>query len=140
VTAKKKPTASELLETPGALLTSTHLSELGLTRRAIDAVWRACPVVVLAGYKRPMIRVEDYLTYIEEHTYREDEPRVRRPTSRSRDRLRPSSRSGAGARERRSARVRHAALLNGHRTRAGALAPCGIARRERRDSNPRPPA
>jgi hypothetical protein len=40
----------------------------------------ACvPVVVLPGYKRPMIRVEDYLAYIEEHTYREDEPRVRPP-------------------------------------------------------------
>jgi hypothetical protein len=48
-------------------------------RRAIDAVWRACPVVVLPGYKRPMIRVEDYLAYIEEHTYRDDQPRVRPP-------------------------------------------------------------
>ena len=79
MTVEKKPTVSELLKTPGALLTSSHLSELGLTRRAIDAVWRACPVVVLPGYKRPMIRVEDYLAYIEEHTYRDDAPRVRPP-------------------------------------------------------------
>jgi hypothetical protein len=75
----EKRAVSKLLDTPGALLISSHLSELGFTRRAIDALWRACPVVVLPGYKRPMIRVEDYLAYIEEHTYRDDVPRVRPP-------------------------------------------------------------
>ena len=43
------PKATELLETPGALLTRTHLRELGLGRAAIDAVFRALPVVVFPG-------------------------------------------------------------------------------------------
>jgi hypothetical protein len=38
-----RPTAPELLETPGALLTRSHLRELGLERRVIDAVFRALP-------------------------------------------------------------------------------------------------
>jgi len=37
-----RPTATDLLETPGAPLTRTHLRELGLERRAVDAVFRAC--------------------------------------------------------------------------------------------------
>src|SRR6266571_1979803 len=51
----------ELLDTPGALLTRTHLRKLGLERRAVDAVFRALPVVALPGYSRPMIRAEQYL-------------------------------------------------------------------------------
>jgi hypothetical protein len=54
------PSVADLLERPGSLLTSTHLAELGLSRKAIDAVWRACPVVILPGYRRPMVRVEDF--------------------------------------------------------------------------------
>jgi hypothetical protein len=65
----RRPTAAELLETPGALLTSSHLAELGLSRRAIDAVWRALPTVHLPGYSRPMIRVEDYLELIARRTF-----------------------------------------------------------------------
>ena len=57
--------ATELLETPGALLTRTHLRELGLERRAIDAVFRKLPVVALPGYSRPMISAEKYLELIE---------------------------------------------------------------------------
>ena len=52
-------TAADLLETHGALLTRTHLRELGLERRAVDAVFRVCPVIALPGYSRPLIRVED---------------------------------------------------------------------------------
>ena len=48
------PTAAELLETPSALLTRTHLRDLGLERRAVDAVFRAIPIVVLPGYSRPL--------------------------------------------------------------------------------------
>ena len=55
-----------------ALLTSTHLAELGLSRRAIDAVFRACPVVVFEDYRRPMVKVSDYLGFIESSTYRGD--------------------------------------------------------------------
>jgi hypothetical protein len=62
-------TAAELLENPDALLTRTHLRELGLERRAVDAIFRACPVVALPGYSRPLIRVRDYLRLLEESTY-----------------------------------------------------------------------
>jgi hypothetical protein len=61
-----RPSAAELLATPEALLTRTHLRELGLERRAVDAVFRACPVVIFPGYSRPVIRVRDYLTLVEE--------------------------------------------------------------------------
>jgi hypothetical protein len=70
-----KPNASELLVTPGALLTRSHLRDLGLERRAIDAVFRALPVVVLPGYSRPMICAEDYQALIEASTYRDDRVR-----------------------------------------------------------------
>jgi hypothetical protein len=74
--SSRKPTAAELLETPGAVLTSTHLRELGWGRRQIDAIWRGCPMIILPGTRRPVLRVEDYLAYLEEHTYRNDLPRV----------------------------------------------------------------
>lgn len=67
--------AAELLRTPGALLSRSHLRELGLERRAIDAVFRALPVIVIQGYSRPLIRVEDYLGYLEASTYRNDRVR-----------------------------------------------------------------
>jgi hypothetical protein len=70
-----RPSAAELLETPGALLTRTHLRELGLGRNAVDAVFRALPVVVFPGYSRPMVRVEDYVALVAEHTYADDRVR-----------------------------------------------------------------
>lgn len=60
-----RPTATELLATPGALLTRSHLRELGLERRAVDAVFRALPVVELPGYSRTLIQVRDYLDLVE---------------------------------------------------------------------------
>jgi len=71
-----RPAATELLETPGALLSRTHLRELGLERRAVDAVFRALPVVARPGYSRPLIRAEDYLRLLDEHTYRDDRVRA----------------------------------------------------------------
>jgi hypothetical protein len=68
-------TAKELLETPGALLTRTHLRELGLERRAVDAVFRKLPIVSLPGYSRPMIQVDQYLELIRQNTYRDDRVR-----------------------------------------------------------------
>lgn len=65
----ERPRAAELLETPGALLTRSDLRELGLERRAVDAVFRALPTVHLPGYTRPLIRAEDYLGLIAERTY-----------------------------------------------------------------------
>jgi hypothetical protein len=67
--------AADLLETPGALLSRTHLRELGLERRAVDAVFRALPVVALPGYSRPLVRAEDYRALLEAHTYRDDRVR-----------------------------------------------------------------
>jgi hypothetical protein len=68
-------TATELLETPGALLSRTHLRELGLERRAVDAVFRSCPVISLPDYSRPLIRAEDFRAFLETHTYRDDRVR-----------------------------------------------------------------
>jgi hypothetical protein len=73
--APHRRSATELLETPGALLTRSHLRELGLERRAIDAVFRKLAVVFLPGYSRPMVRVEDYLELVREFTYRGDRVR-----------------------------------------------------------------
>jgi hypothetical protein len=73
--AEHRPSPAELLETPGALLTRSHLRGLGLERRAIDAVFRALPVVALPGYSRPMIRAEQYLELVEQYTYRDDRVR-----------------------------------------------------------------
>jgi hypothetical protein len=65
----ERPSAVELLERPGALLTRSHLRELGLERRAVDAIFRALPLVILPEYSRPMVRVDDYLNLIAERTY-----------------------------------------------------------------------
>ena len=73
--ARPRPSLAKLLETPGALLTRTHLRQLGLERRAVDAVFRTLPVVALPGYSRPMIRAAEYLALVEQHTYRDDRVR-----------------------------------------------------------------
>jgi len=73
--AQRKPTSAQLLLTPGALLTRSHLRELGLERRAIDAVFRALPVVELPGYSRPMVRADQYLEFVARHTYADDRVR-----------------------------------------------------------------
>ncbi len=70
-----RPSAVELLERPGALLSRSHLRELGLERRAVDAVFRLLPVVALPGYSRPLIRREDYLDLVERSTFRNDRVR-----------------------------------------------------------------
>jgi hypothetical protein len=67
--------ATELLATPEALLTRTHLRELGLERRAVDAVFRALPVVALPGYSRPMVRAQDYIELVERYTFRDNRVR-----------------------------------------------------------------
>jgi hypothetical protein len=75
VHSAQRPSAAKLLETPGALLTRSHLRALGLERRAVDAVFRALPVVALPGYSRPLIRAADYLQLVEQHTFRGDRVR-----------------------------------------------------------------
>jgi hypothetical protein len=77
-TQSRRVAAEELLARPSALLTRSHLAELGLERRAVDAVFRALPVVLLPGYSRPHVRVADYLDLIERSTYRDDRVRPTR--------------------------------------------------------------
>lgn len=77
----EKPTASQLLEKPGALPTRSHLRELGLGRAAIDAVFRELPVVVLPGSTRPHVHVEDYLSLVSQATYRDGDVRPCRSSS-----------------------------------------------------------
>ena len=69
------PAVATLLDTPGALLSRSHLRDLGLERRAVDAVFRELDVVVLPGYSRPMVRADDYRALIEKSTYRDDRVR-----------------------------------------------------------------
>ncbi len=64
------------LTQPEAVLSRTDLRELGYERRAVDAVFRACPVIALPGYRRPMIRVADFLELIERCTFRDDRVRA----------------------------------------------------------------
>jgi hypothetical protein len=66
-----RPSAAELLERPGALLTRTHLAELGLTRTMVDAIFRELDVVVFPGTRRTAVKREDYLELVERSTYRE---------------------------------------------------------------------
>jgi hypothetical protein len=65
----------ERLERPDAFLSRSDLRELGLERRAVDAVFRSCPVVCLPGYSRPLVRVSDYLDLVERCTYVDDRVR-----------------------------------------------------------------
>lgn len=70
-----RPTAAELVQTPGALLTTSDLAALGLPRKAIESVLRQVPVVYLAGYRRPLVRVEDYRELVERSLDRGDQVR-----------------------------------------------------------------
>jgi len=63
----------ERLENGAAFLSRTDLRELGLERRAVDAVFLALPVTKLPGYSRPLIRVGDYLALLEASTARDGE-------------------------------------------------------------------
>jgi hypothetical protein len=68
-----RPTPAERLANPLAVLSRTDLRDLGFERRAVDAIFRACPVVALPDYARPLILVRDYLRLIEGATYRDGE-------------------------------------------------------------------
>ena len=64
-----RPSAADLLERPGALLTRGDLGELGLTRTMVDSVFRELDVVVFPGTRRPAVRREDYLALVERSTW-----------------------------------------------------------------------
>jgi hypothetical protein len=72
---ERRPSAAELLEQRTGLLNRGHLRELGLERRAADAVFRACPVVFLPGHSRGYVKVEDYLDFLDRCTYGRDRVR-----------------------------------------------------------------
>jgi hypothetical protein len=74
-----RPSPTERLANPDAFLSRSDLRELGLERRAIDAIFRAVPVVALPGYSRPLILVADYLELRERSTYRGDRIRPCHP-------------------------------------------------------------
>lgn len=76
-----RPTPHEMTKRGTGFLTRTDLLELGHTRRSADAMFRRLPVVVIPGYRRPFVRVEDYLELLEDSTYRNDLPRVRGSSS-----------------------------------------------------------
>lgn len=95
-----RPSAAQLLECPGALLTRSDLAELGLTRTMIDAVFRACPVVVFPGSRRGAIRREDYLDLLDRCT---------------------TATTGSGQRD----RVQSTAASKGRPDRAAGTAPAG---------------
>ncbi len=66
------PAPAERLANPEALLSRTDLRELGLERRAVDAVFRALPVIVFPGYRRPLVRVANYVELLERSTFNAD--------------------------------------------------------------------
>jgi hypothetical protein len=71
----ERPTPADRLGNPDAFLSRGDLAELGLERRAVDAIFRACPVVSLPGYSRPLICVHDYRALLERSTYSGDRVR-----------------------------------------------------------------
>ena len=76
-TISVRPPASQLLETPGALLTRSDLRALGLERRGIDSVFRTLPVVFLPGYSTGMVKASDYVALLEKQTFSKDRVRPR---------------------------------------------------------------
>jgi hypothetical protein len=69
----RRPTAAELLENRHGVLTRSDIRALGHERRSVDAIFRACPVVYVPGYSRPMVKVADYLAMMESSTYSGDD-------------------------------------------------------------------
>lgn len=65
----KTPSPASRLADPHAFLSRTDLRDLGLERRAVDAVFRLCPVIVIPGYARPLIRVSSFLELVGHSTY-----------------------------------------------------------------------
>ena len=72
----RSPTAAELLATPGALLTRSHLRDLGLGRSAIDAIFLKLDVIVFPGSTRPHIKRDDYVELMAQSTYGEGRVRL----------------------------------------------------------------
>jgi hypothetical protein len=63
------PSLRDRLDYPDAVLSRGDLQALGYGRRAVDAIFRACPTVHLDGYARPYVLVRDFRAHIAERTY-----------------------------------------------------------------------
>ncbi len=97
---RSRPSAAERLDVPDALLSRSDLRELGLEQRAVNAVFRACPVVVIAGYSRPPIGVEDSRCWIARDVPDREARKVsegQRPGRENSDRGRGSTAATGGA-------------------------------------------
>jgi hypothetical protein len=70
-----RPSAEKLLERPEGFLTTSDLRDLGLPRGAVESIFRELPNVVVPNYRRPLVRVADFLALIDANTY--DGTRVR---------------------------------------------------------------
>jgi hypothetical protein len=70
-----RPSPAERLENPAAVLSRSDLRALGFERRAVDAIFRGCDVVSIPGYSRPLIRVEDFHSFLAKNTYAGDRVR-----------------------------------------------------------------
>jgi hypothetical protein len=60
---------------PGRVPVENRSARARLERRAVDATFRALDVYYLGDYSRPLIRVGDFLAFVERSRY--DESRVR---------------------------------------------------------------
>lgn len=58
-----------MIDESAEFLTRTALRDLGFERRAVDAIFRQLPNVLLPGYSRPLIRVKDLNALIDRNTY-----------------------------------------------------------------------
>jgi hypothetical protein len=67
--------ASELLETQGAVLDRRAVEELGFQRRSVDHIFQVLPVISLPGVRRAYIRADDFRRFLDENTYRGDRVR-----------------------------------------------------------------
>ena len=74
----ERPPASERLRDPDAVLDTSDLTELGYSKRAIEAIHRDCPVERWDSFSRPLIRVRHFLEARERFTYAGDRVRPTR--------------------------------------------------------------
>jgi hypothetical protein len=63
------------LANPEALLSRGDLGALGWSRKSIDAICRAIPVVELPGLRKPHVQVRDYLELVERSKFRDNRVR-----------------------------------------------------------------
>jgi hypothetical protein len=62
-----RPSAAELLETPGALLDRERLRELGLSDTEVDQLLRACGVIAFHDVRRVYVDGAEARRWLEQH-------------------------------------------------------------------------